>query len=171
MGKIKMGSHSYLLNLCDGANGSCDQSRNQMHTYQLENLYAGAHHDNDGDHMHNTGRHGGHHDGDGDDEGENYLQNLVAGEYYYQELYAGAHHDNDGDHMHNTGAHGGHGDGDDEGENYLMNLIDFPDMPEASAARPWTQAKWNAWNILEKNGLHHQDRVFSKEYNFEPYMI
>merc|ERR1712166_875998 len=125
MGKIKMGSHSYLLNLCDGANGSCDQSRNQMHTYQLENLYAGAHHDNDGDHMHNTGRHGGHHDGDGE--------------------------------------------GD---EDYLMNLADaIPAMPESSAARPWTPASWKLWNVLENNGLHHQDRVFAKKYNFEPYMI
>merc|ERR1712195_119156 len=119
------------------------------------------------------------------DEGENYLQNLVAGEYYYQELYAGAkqagmqelyagaHHDNDGDHMHNTGRHGGHHDGDGEGdEDYLMTLADAtPAMPESSAARPWTPASWKLWNVLENNRLHHQDRVFAKKYNFEPYMI
>merc|ERR1712195_282833 len=152
--------------------------------YYYENLYAGATHDNSGDHMHNTGGHGGHHDGDGEGD-EDYLQNLVTLSAYMkelkaranqdgmQELYAGAHHDNDDDHMHNHGRHGGHHDGDGEGdEDYLMNLADaIPAMPESSAARPWTPASWKLWNVLENNGLHHQDRVFAKKYNFEPYMI
>merc|ERR1712166_1131248 len=44
----------------------------------------------------------------------------------------------------------------------LENITIKNSMPESSAARPWTPASWKLWNVLENNGLHHQDRVFSK---------
>jgi hypothetical protein len=53
----------------------------------------------------------------------------------------------------------------------MLGAISIPDMPEADAARPWTLANWEEWNLLENNGTMHPSRPFSKEYGFEPYLL
>ena len=49
--------------------------------------------------------------------------------------------------------------------------LEIPTMPAPSGSRPWTLDAWLQWNLLEHNGTAHPDRIFAKQYGYEPFLI